>query len=63
MFYKENNRKENVENLNNELGIDIKNIKDKNDSLHQLINENKEIWNKEINESKESSKNYPNLKV
>ena len=43
IIYKEINRKDNIDNLNNELGIDIKNIKDKNDSLHQLINENKEI--------------------
>ena len=40
----------------------MKKLKDKKDSLHQLINENKEIWNKEINENKEISKNYPNLK-
>ena len=43
IIYKEINRKDNIDNLNNELGIDIKKIKDKNDSLHQLINENKEI--------------------
>ena len=53
-----NNMKENIENLNNEFVIDIKNLKDKYEALHQLMNENKENLNKDINESKESSKNY-----
>ena len=62
MFYKENNRKKMLKFKQWIRYFDIKKLKDKKDSLHQLINENKVILNKEINENKEISKNYPNLK-
>ena len=48
-----NNVKDDFDNLNNQLGNNVKDLKSKDDDLNKLINDNNEQLNKNINSTKE----------